>query len=263
MTQQARLIHARSAIDWKNIQGLIVDYDRGLPAAPLVIAANELSIPTFTLVHGDPNPESYVPFLARHVLCWSDHQAVTLQHWDSHPWQKHVTGAFWVNRSWSDRAVSDLNCLLVHTGVESIGSFLMRNAQLIDNLVSMGRAVRVRPHPLARGQRGRRGDDNFELSTNTIDADLTWAAEVFSDASSVALEAFVAGCHVAVPLERNGLRLASLERIPLARVAHPISGWGWLSPSFDDSWPYRAMGATALALSARSISSAITIAASH
>ncbi len=77
MVKQLMLIQAQRLV---GIYGLlhknkpllvITDHDRQNLNSCLILAANQLEIPTYTFIHGSTHPpKAYLPFLAHNVLCW-------------------------------------------------------------------------------------------------------------------------------------------------------------------------------------------------
>ena len=71
---------------------VLVEYDRGAFAAPIVAAARSLGIPTATMVHGSVHPHGYTPLLADVAFCWGEAQARQLEQAGASPDRLIVTG---------------------------------------------------------------------------------------------------------------------------------------------------------------------------
>lgn len=58
------------------VAGILADHDRARLWAPLVLSANALGLPTFTLVHGmfGDKGAAFYPVLARKIYCWGEIQ---------------------------------------------------------------------------------------------------------------------------------------------------------------------------------------------
>ena len=248
--QHARFRFFERSVDWARAKVLVADYDRGLAGSPSVLAARRNGVSTFTLLHGDPHPVGYVPFSAENVLCWSGHQARVLRAWAGDGPRFHVVGSHWIPSRHPPRKPGNTSrALVVQTGSADLPTFLEAQGGLLRALERKGFTVRVRPHAMSSG-RPAEAAGTFHLSRASLAQDLDWADWVFCDSSSVSLEAVVAGCAVAVPVERR-LRLASLEGASTVLDAGiPALGWLRLGTATDD-WPFAAVGDESLTLTTK------------
>lgn len=246
--QHARLRFFEHKVDWARAKVLLADYDRGLPASPVVVAARRHGVSTFTLLHGDPNPVGYVPFSAENVLCWSAHQERVLRKWAGDTPRFHVVGTHWrpAQRGPRMSGCPTKQALVVQSGTASLSTFLNEHRELLTTLQRSGFEVRVRPHAMSWG-RPKQSTVTVHLSQGSLTEDLEWADWVFSDGSSVALDAVAAGCAVAVPIQTR-VPLASLEDVAtVPDPTIPTPDWHRLG-SAGDGWPYAAVGNNSLTL---------------
>ena len=73
---------------------VVVEHDRYSLTSPLVLAANSLNIPTYTMMHGAVNSRfGYLPLIANHLLCWGQRQKRLLENHGALDGQIVVTGA--------------------------------------------------------------------------------------------------------------------------------------------------------------------------
>jgi|GEM_PF-4531996 len=71
LIQAQRLIGSYGLLQDLKPPLVITDHDRQNLNSCLILAANELSIPTYTFIHGSTYPpKAYLPFLAQYVFCW-------------------------------------------------------------------------------------------------------------------------------------------------------------------------------------------------
>lgn len=73
-------------------RAVICEFDRGAFAAPLVLAAGALGIPTITMVHGAVSRRGLTPLIADVALCWGDDQVEAFVREGTSPERLVVTG---------------------------------------------------------------------------------------------------------------------------------------------------------------------------
>jgi hypothetical protein len=79
VVQTQRFERYRRHFQMDRPDAVLVEYDRGTFAAPIVAAAGSLGIPTATMVHGSVHPHGYTPLLADVALCWGTAQAAQME----------------------------------------------------------------------------------------------------------------------------------------------------------------------------------------
>jgi hypothetical protein len=79
VVQTRRAVRYEEAFSRNRPDAVLVEYDRGTFAAPIVAAARSLGIPTATMVHGSVHPRGYTPLLADLAFCWGEAQANQLE----------------------------------------------------------------------------------------------------------------------------------------------------------------------------------------
>ena len=248
--QWARMGHARRCLSIIKPRIVVTDYDRGLAAAPIVIAARKFSIPTVSLLHGDPNPISYAPPLAEHVCYWNERQREGLSTWSGAAAPRgEVVGAFWKKPRKNDIAGSSLpTALVTHTGPESLRDFLTRQEPLLTYLRTVNIVYRVRPHPLAKITKSLLSDKSSHLSFRSLAEDLRWANVVYCEASTLVVDALAFGRRVIVqglPMQGD-IALASLWRLEYANASGHPDGWREIYPPDEQDWPYALTGSESL-----------------
>lgn len=73
---------------------VLVEHDRYNWCASLILAANKLKIPTFTMMHGVVNCEfGYTPILSDYLFCWGNRQKNLLENYEGNAKKVLVTGA--------------------------------------------------------------------------------------------------------------------------------------------------------------------------
>src|SRR5690606_19587649 len=92
LVQTQRAVRYADALAANPPAAVLVEYDRGAFAAPLVAAARSLGIPTATMVHGALSPVGYTPPLAELVTCWGEAQVDLLERLGVERDQMVVTG---------------------------------------------------------------------------------------------------------------------------------------------------------------------------
>jgi len=88
-----RVLRFGRLLDTARPGAVLVEYDRNVRGACLVLAARRRGIPTFTLLHGVINgPFGYTPVVADTVLCWGDFQRTQLIELGTPAERIHVVG---------------------------------------------------------------------------------------------------------------------------------------------------------------------------
>jgi hypothetical protein len=237
--QSARFRYADGDIDWTVTKAVLADYDRGIPAAPFVVAARLRGIPTYTLLHGDPNRMAYTPFLADQVFSWSPQQAAILQRWDPRC-HTYVVGAHWIEPARVRERFPVRTSLLVHTGLEPLAKFVNRMEPVARAIVESGSDIKIRPHPLVAAHAIRSLRSKWPISVAPLRMDLDWADEVLCGSSTVATEAAHHGCYVGLD-SAGDFELASF--VEVQTLPHPsLPGWRRIQPFSIPEWPFTSVG---------------------
>jgi len=93
LVQQSRQVTTfLGALEVIRPRAVIADFDRGAFAAPLVLAARALGIPTLTMVHGAVSLRGFTPLIADVALCWGDDQVDVFVKAGAPPERLVVTG---------------------------------------------------------------------------------------------------------------------------------------------------------------------------
>lgn len=94
MEQTQALLAFRQTLGVLRPKYVLVECDRYSLTSPLVLAANALNIPTYTMMHGSVNSRfGYLPLIANNLFCWGHRQKRLLQNHGALQGQIVVTGA--------------------------------------------------------------------------------------------------------------------------------------------------------------------------
>ncbi|MBN38066.1 MAG: hypothetical protein CMI29_06315 [Opitutae bacterium] len=94
MEQSQSLYFYYGALAYLKPRYIVVESDRYSLTSPLVVAANSLNIPTYTMMHGAVNYGfAYLPLLADKLLCWGRQQKQMLVKFGADEERIAITGA--------------------------------------------------------------------------------------------------------------------------------------------------------------------------
>jgi len=221
LVQQSRQVTTfLGALEIIRPRAVIADFDRGAFAAPLVLAAKALGIPTITMVHGAVSRRGFTPLIADVALCWGNDQVEIFTKAGASPERLVVTG--YLRAGLTERAdAGDVRRRLGLAPQADVVVLATTNALPPAERLRFARvfcealaghpevAAVIRLHPrdqpqiyaeLARRNRCLRVVDDSHASANEA---LAAASLLVCGDSTIAIDAVLQGCPVAL-LELDG-----------------------------------------------------------
>lgn len=197
VVQSRRTLRYQRAFAHDPPAGVLVEYDRGTFAAPIVAAARSCGIPTATMVHGSVQPHGYTPLVADRAFCWGETQMAQLEAAGAPPDCLTITGCQRLGlETWTrataraDLGVDDRPLILLATNNLLEPAERLRLARMaFEAVATLGDTVQmgIRLHPRETT------DDYRELIDSRADLRLLTVDQVTGDQVLAACDLVICG----------------------------------------------------------------------